>query len=428
VPLIIAILILAVTAFAQIDLVKQQAELNSARADLEEARQARDMAVAKRWQEKARQNEEREKIDLQLDTRKEKTEAILAERSRLFEELRIAREALNYANEDAEKARAAFASGFPANDRVHELKAVSKGAVPYVFSEISISGFNDSPLQAVNVLFSLAKKDINYAAEIERTDSLLRLGGVGALRIGTDSNSAAMLLPQEGERGKTFFWQSSLQPEIKSAIVNAFSENDESKFFMIPIDPLLSTSLGKEMANRSEKTTSEKFRQYMEDGGILMYPIYSMLVIALILIAEKLITMFMHKRHYKQNLKDTIFNTKFKTREEVEREIEALFAKIVPRLESKLPVIAVLGATAPLVGLLGTVMGMVELFDVITLHGTADPKLLAGGISIALLTTMAGLSVAIPVHLLYTWISGRIEKAINKMDSTAMALVNERFK
>jgi biopolymer transport protein ExbB len=72
-------------------------------------------------------------------------------------------------------------------------------------------------------------------------------------------------------------------------------------------------------------------------------------------------------------------------------------------------------------------MGMIELFNVITMHGTADPKLLAGGISIALITTEAGLSVAIPVHLLHTWIAGRVEKAISKMDCKAMSLVNAKF-
>jgi biopolymer transport protein ExbB len=123
-----------------------------------------------------------------------------------------------------------------------------------------------------------------------------------------------------------------------------------------------------------------------------------------------------------------VSDPELKTREEMEKAIEAQFAKIVPHLESRLSIISVLGTTAPLLGLLGTVMGMIELFDVITMHGTADPKLLAGGISVALITTEAGLSVAIPVHLLHTWLAGRIEKRIGKMDYEAMSLINARFK
>jgi len=420
------ILMLAALALAQVDLVKQQAEINSAKANLEEARQQRDMAVAKRWQEKTRQNEERERLDAQLEGRKEKAESALAERSRLFEELRIVREDLNYANEDAEKARAAFSAVFPDQSLAQELKSISKGAIPFAVPEVSISGFKDAPLQAVEILFELAKKDISYSAEIEKTDSLIRLGGVGALKIGADSGSFAILLPQEGERGKIFSWQSNLLPEINSAIENAFRGSEDS-FFLAPADPLLSTTLGKEMANRSEQKLLEKFNQYMKDGGLLMYPIYSMLIIALILIAEKFIALFLHGISIKKKLNETINSPEIKTREDAEKKFEALFAKIIPKLESRLPAISVLGTTAPLVGLLGTVMGMVELFNVITLHGTADPKLLAGGISIALLTTMAGLSVAIPVHLLHTWVAGRVEKAINKMDYAAMSIVNEKF-
>ncbi|MCL2284334.1 MAG: MotA/TolQ/ExbB proton channel family protein [Fibromonadales bacterium] len=380
------ILMLAAVAFCQIDLVKQQAEINSAKADLENARQARDEAVAKRWQEKAKQNEEREKLEQQLEARKEKTETILSERTRLFEELRIAREALSFANEDAEKARISFTSVFPSQDRIQELEAANKGTSAFAMPEISIA--KDSPLQVAEILFSLAKKNIEYTEEIEKGDSLIRLGGLGFV-----ARPAA----------------DTVQPSL------------------VQVDPFLDSRIAAELANKEDKTLREKFDKWMQDGGILMYPILSMLAIALLLIAERILILLLSRRYLKQ-ITATIANQDLKTRDEVEKAVEALFTKIVPNLEARLPVIAVLGTTAPLVGLLGTVMGMVELFDVITIHGTADPKLLAGGISIALVTTEAGLSVAIPVHLLHTWISGRIEKRISKMDYRAMTLINERFK
>ncbi len=409
------ILVLAMEAFGQIDLVKQQAEINSAKADLEEARQVRDMAVAKRWQEKAKQNEERERLDQQLETRKEKTETILSERTRLFEELRIAREALDYANEDAEKARAAFASVFPAQDRIEELKSANTGTIPFAIPEISIA--KDSPLQAAEILFSLAKKNIEYTEEIEKGDSLIRLGGI------------SYAVPQDSGEG----------------------------VLLVLIDPFLDSRKATKIASQEEKKLSEKFKEFVQAGGILMYPIFAMLIIALLLIAERFSILLADRRisegkmreimdlqnkgkqgeleEYVNKLKGsfgkiarTVFDKNFKTREETEKAVEALFAKIVPHLENRLPVISILGTTAPLLGLLGTVMGMIELFDVITMHGTADPKLLAGGISIALVTTEAGLSVAIPVHLLHTWIAGRIEKRIGKMDYAAMSLINARFK
>jgi len=386
------VLALATAVFCQIDLVKQQADINSAKADLEEARQVRDMAVAKRWQEKARQNEEREKLEQQLETRKEKTEHILSERTRLFEELRIAREALNFANEDADKARIAFTSVFPNQDRIQELEAANKGPSAFDVPEISIA--KDSPLQVAEILFSLAKKNIEHVAKIEKDDSLIRLGGLGFVPA-----------PSSAEMDN--------HPSLQLPV-------------LVQVDPFLDSRLAAEFANKEEKTFREKFNKWMQDGGILMYPILSMLAIALLLIAERIAILLLSRKYLKQ-IAAIIANPELKTREEAEKAVEALFTKIVSNLEARLPVIAVLGTTAPLVGLLGTVMGMVELFDVITIHGTADPKLLAGGISIALVTTEAGLIVAIPVHLLHTWIAGRIEKRISKMDYKAMLLINERF-
>jgi biopolymer transport protein ExbB len=67
-----------------------------------------------------------------------------------------------------------------------------------------------------------------------------------------------------------------------------------------------------------------------------------------------------------------------------------------PTLEHFLAVIAVLASIAPLLGLLGTVLGMIETFDVIAIFGTGNAKALAGGISVALVTTQTGLLIAIP--------------------------------
>jgi biopolymer transport protein ExbB len=84
----------------------------------------------------------------------------------------------------------------------------------------------------------------------------------------------------------------------------------------------------------------------------------------------------------------------------------------------------VFAATAPLLGLLGTVMGMIELFNVITMHGTSDPKLLAGGISIALVTTEAGLIVAIPLQLLHTLLVNIADSVRTRMEKTGLAVLN----
>jgi len=86
--------------------------------------------------------------------------------------------------------------------------------------------------------------------------------------------------------------------------------------------------------------------------------------------------------------------------------------------------LAVLGAVAPLLGLLGTVTGMIDTFRVITLFGTSDPKLMSGGISEALVTTELGLAVAIPIMLLHTYLSRKSDHLIGDMEAKAVQMTN----
>ena len=120
----------------------------------------------------------------------------------------------------------------------------------------------------------------------------------------------------------------------------------------------------------------------------------------------------------------TVLTKNYKDRESAERALEELFSAEVPKLDFGLNWISVFAAVAPLLGLLGTVMGMIELFDVITMHGTSDPKLLAGGISIALVTTETGLIVAIPLQLIHTFLVNRSEALRGRMEKAGLAVLN----
>jgi len=95
------------------------------------------------------------------------------------------------------------------------------------------------------------------------------------------------------------------------------------------------------------------------------------------------------------------------------------------RLDRFSSAIMVIAAVAPLLGLLGTVTGMIATFDIITEFGTGDPKLLSGGISIALVTTELGLIVAIPMLLVGNMLSAWAEKIKDAMEHSALHLINE---
>jgi biopolymer transport protein ExbB len=92
------------------------------------------------------------------------------------------------------------------------------------------------------------------------------------------------------------------------------------------------------------------------------------------------------------------------------------------RLQRGLATVAVLAAVSPLLGLLGTVTGMIQTFQSITLFGTGDPKLMSGGISEALITTQLGLSVAIPLVLLHSLLTGRANAVIDTLGKHASEL------
>ena len=109
--------------------------------------------------------------------------------------------------------------------------------------------------------------------------------------------------------------------------------------------------------------------------------------------------------------------------ETIELKLSEAALKEMPSLTKGLLLIKVISVVAPLMGLLGTVTGMIKTFQVITLYGAGDPKMMAGGISQALMTTVLGLVVAIPMVLLHTVVSGQSKKIINILQSQSAGLV-----
>lgn len=116
------------------------------------------------------------------------------------------------------------------------------------------------------------------------------------------------------------------------------------------------------------------------------------------------------------------------SRQDMENALQEAILGEIPRIERFLSTLGMLAAIAPLLGLLGTVTGMINTFHVITCFGTGDPRMMSGGISEALVTTMLGLTVAIPIMLFHTLLSRRVETQICVMEEKAVAFVNMVFK
>ena len=92
------------------------------------------------------------------------------------------------------------------------------------------------------------------------------------------------------------------------------------------------------------------------------------------------------------------------------------------RLYLGLTTLTVFAAVTPLLGLLGTVTGMIETFQSISLYGTGDPKLMSSGISQALITTQLGLAVAIPLLLFHSMLQGKAAKMVEVLESESVHL------
>jgi len=182
---------------------------------------------------------------------------------------------------------------------------------------------------------------------------------------------------------------------------------------------------------------SPTVRDRIEQGGIVGYCIIALGIIGLIIAVMRWLALTNASRKVTAQLKRDTASTdnplgrvlaayesnKGADTETIELKLSEAALKEMPALTKGLLFIKVVSAVAPLMGLLGTVTGMIKTFQVITLYGAGDPKMMAGGISQALMTTVLGLVVAIPMVLLHTVVSGQSRKIVNILQSQSAGLV-----
>lgn len=111
------------------------------------------------------------------------------------------------------------------------------------------------------------------------------------------------------------------------------------------------------------------------------------------------------------------------SREVMKEAIEDTGRHVVHELERYLNTLGTIAAVSPLLGLLGTVIGMIQVFSSITTQGVGNPSALAGGISQALITTAAGMSVAIPALMAHRYFRGKVNMLVIRMEQQALRMV-----
>jgi biopolymer transport protein ExbB len=172
-------------------------------------------------------------------------------------------------------------------------------------------------------------------------------------------------------------------------------------------------------------------------GKLVGYIIIAIAVVGLLIVAERGFRLAVEEKKIRKQLGSDsadegnplgrIMSVYFSNRsidtETLERKIDEAILKEAPALERGLATIKILAVIAPLLGLLGTVTGMIETFQSITLFGTGDPKLMAGGISQALITTVLGLMTAIPLILLHSIVASKSRRCINILEEQSAGII-----
>ena len=219
--------------------------------------------------------------------------------------------------------------------------------------------------------------------------------------------------------------------------IEIFEKKTTAEFSYLPID----VTGGKVF----EKLKTEKdILEHIKSGGLIVYPILLLALAAIFIIVERYIfltknfkAILNNKNLYTDVLNNNsqseknnkfipeIYRSVIKTAnanknlpaDEFQKKIEETISVELPALERRLSALQVIAAVAPLLGLLGTVTGIISTFDAITAFGFSEPRLLSSGISEALVTTELGLMTAIPAYLAYSFLSAKVDSALTLLQS-----------
>ena len=203
----------------------------------------------------------------------------------------------------------------------------------------------------------------------------------------------------------------------------------------------------------SQLKTQKGWKEFFQSGGLVMYPLILIGVIAVLIILERVCKYLLFSLSYRSlriKVVDLVRDGKYDEAQEManshsgasrtywrrgielickksnnlEEAFHHLIVSQVPGIERFLSTLAVFAAICPLLGLLGTVSGMIKTFDVITIYGTSNSGMLAQGISEALVTTEVGLVLAIPILLAHSSLSRKAKSLIGQLDQTASRMID----
>lgn len=391
-----------------------------------------------------------------LAAKMQETAMILREKQREYDIARSSREAITSEFEKAERElqlwrdERSYLDGLLFDFRKN-YEAASSLARTGALSELLLAADkpDDSGTKARLDLVAAAISDLKGAATLETLKGEA-IGPDGVMHAGrfVEAGPVSWFLDDDGEISGLISSASALTPEVipGTAARTQIEALVEGRKASPTFDPTLGTAV-------ALQEVEDTFLEHILKGGIWIYPILFLALVSFVVALFKLFSMVRLREiepgtvsavvahlkagdpakatddlagitHPAADLLKVGIDHADLPREALEEKLYERHLALLPGLQRGLPFIAIAAATAPLLGLLGTVTGMIHTFQQITVFGTGDAKPLAGGISEALVTTEFGLIVAIPSLIAHALLSRRAAGVRSNMEMSTLAFLN----
>lgn len=412
----------------------QQGEVNEAKEN--KAREARFNAAkadqAKMLQDAKNERARQERRSAELEKQFEENEKRLAAtQKRLREAMGSLQELFGHITSTAGDARSNFETSLTS--------AQFQGREEFLSALVDkMSGGEELPTieEIERVWYELLRemtesgRVVSFDATIEKPNGDKEQGRVtrvGLFNIVSSEGNYLQFVPATGSLAEL-----SRQPAVTAEAAALTTASGVSPFY---VDPTGATGGSFLAALINSPDLEERWHQ----GGAVGYVITAVGIFGLLVAFIRLIVLAGMSSKVKAQLKATKANTNnplgrvLKVHEDnphmdtetLELKLSEAILKETPAIERQLTLLKIISAVAPLLGLLGTVTGMIVTFQAITIFGAGDPKAMAGGISGALVTTVLGLIVAIPMVLLHTVVSGKAKEIIHILEEQTTGIIAE---
>ncbi|MBN1131173.1 MAG: MotA/TolQ/ExbB proton channel family protein [Chitinispirillaceae bacterium] len=441
---------------------------------LQDVRDSLETEIAERYSFKQHTVEQREADKEAYERLREQQEAALTNLSKIKEEVLVREQNLGDAKKNAAEKRDEWAFVKQGFDEMMQKEAdglIEAFPVDLERRRSDLEGVrrlyrqNGDPLQVwdaflrYRIAAMAAGRNVSVTQETllpddgaARTFSLARFGSVFAY--GMDTSRKVYMIRQTGHLGADRYAIEPVQsPELHAFISEVMPRWIQNGSVTGPVmTEVMQNEQAKLLIAGQKNSLWHEMQSQIKAGGWVMIPLLLLPVWALLLVLQKTVQFWTRRRKYFTQVK-TAFSLMDrqqgaqaltyvksrkglmariveaclespKRRDSAELAVRRLIMQEAPVLNRNLNTIAVIAGAAPLLGLLGTISGMITLFAAVTYYGTGDPKFLAGGISEALITAKTGLAVAIPTLFVHDFLRNYKERLLSEIEALSLRVLD----